>query len=1509
VSSAGANPFIGPRSFRAGEVLYGRARETRKLVNLLIAERIVLLHSPSGAGKSSLIQAALIPRLRERGFAVPRVIRLSTAPPSGLQGANRYVWSTLLSLEEDYAREERLEPAALAALSLDAYLELRLADATSETMLIFDQFEELLTLDLVDRDAKLEFFRQLGQALEARSRWALFAIRGDRLAELEPYARPVPTQFAVRFPLELLRVDAAQDAMIRPVEARGVRFSAAAAERLIDDLRRVRVQLPDGSTEERLGDTIEPVQLQVVGYRLWERVADTSTEIAEGDVTAVGDVDAALAEYYSERVVAIAAASGASERSLRDWCEQQLITDQDVRFQVLMGHGESGGLANKAIQGLVDTHLVRAEPRRGALWYELAHDRLIAPIRKSNAAWREANLSLVQRQADLWDDEGRADGLLLTGDALREGQRWGETNAATLTEIEREFLRECMAAVQISQQQRELVRNRVLAIALGIISAIILIGFTVTFRFYQQAEINRLDAEHAAETAQAEGRRAAAAERIARLTVLSSANFETRPQLGLLFAVEAARSPLDATATLTITAQRELLRQGLRQIGGRPLGRLTEAAVAIAYSPDSRLIAAAAGSTVQIWQRFRPAEPPLTFSLAAAITSLAFSTDGRWLGAAGEAGELRLWPLSEAGVVGEPITLGGHTGRIHALAFHPAGRWLATASGDGTLRLWDLVAQPPTARLLLTDAGDVHAVTFGGDGGRLFAGVNGPDAGATGHAVLVWSMGASGPDPTPQSLETGNPVYLLDASSDSRWVVAGMDELKVALWDLGADPQRPAPAQFKLPGTEWVTAPRFSPDGRWLALPGAVTTLYDLTSGDLTKPTQRLPAFAFIGAASGFSPDGHWLITAGNDRLVRVWDMSNFAEPPLQLRGHERGITAVAFSPDGAALVSADSQGDVREWAVPGFAIDPVQLSGPLQTEGIQLWRSTPGEAVGARRMLTLEPGSYGVAISPSGRWAASIAAGTSLRLWDLSDPSAEAVPLAASGFWAMPIFDPRERWLIGADAAGMVHLWSLDAEHPGELVAEWQAQNGGAVRDLALSADGTRLATAGDGDGLARVWLLDTLRSPAAPQSIDLAAGGGLSWTIRAVAISPDGRWLMAGSWENDNSVRVWDLGRPATLVGTPVAEFNFANRAFDVAFSPDSRWAAAGSWDNTVRLLDLEAATPEWQALTGFAARVLTLDFSPDSRWLAVGSEDRAVRLWDLPLTDLSDPQVVLEGPSKIGFIQFSPDGRWLLTEVGEYASTHFARTGGGILTGDAQTRLYHMDGAELLALACATAGRNLAQDEWQRYLQASSTQPYHDTCPAAAATSTANEQHLLAESLVQRAFMLANTAHASEARQLLEQVRELDPERIDPVVVASFDQVALRAALALVDNRDILRAAQVYAALDADTPGLITAEDWNSLCWQGSLAGYAAELLPACDRAVALDPTNGGIRDSRGLARALTGDLAGAAADFAAFIDWAADTKYAAQIPQREAWIAALQAGQNPFDAATLAKLRQQ
>jgi energy-coupling factor transporter ATP-binding protein EcfA2 len=99
------SPYVGPRAIRTGERLYGRDREVARLFDLLLAGRIVLMYSPSGAGKSSLLNAGLIPRLRAEGFVVRPTVRVGTEPPDGAPaGVNRYLLAALLSLDEDAPR-------------------------------------------------------------------------------------------------------------------------------------------------------------------------------------------------------------------------------------------------------------------------------------------------------------------------------------------------------------------------------------------------------------------------------------------------------------------------------------------------------------------------------------------------------------------------------------------------------------------------------------------------------------------------------------------------------------------------------------------------------------------------------------------------------------------------------------------------------------------------------------------------------------------------------------------------------------------------------------------------------------------------------------------------------------------------------------------------------------------------------------------------------------------------------------------------------------------------------------------------------------------------------------------------------------------------------------------------------------------------------------------------------------------------------------------------------------
>jgi hypothetical protein len=482
--TSSAGPYVGPRPFEAGQPIYGRDRELVELLELLIAQRIVLFYSPSGAGKTSLIQAALIPALEEEGFRVRPIVRVGLEATSGVEraseSANRYMLSSLLSLERGEAEPGAPLRAEIAHLDLSAYLKaVRPNDGeASLEVLIFDQFEEILTADPTDHDAKQQFFSQLGAALRDRRRWALFSIREDYIASLDPYLRLIPDELRARFRLDLLETRAARRAVQMPACSAGVDFTDAAADKLVEDLCRVRVQRADGTIVEQPGRYVEPVQLQLVCLRLWQRRPSGKDSIEATDIDDVGDVDAALAAYYADRVAELATWTGVRERTIREWIERYLISSLGMRGQVLQEPGHSQGMDNRVIQGLEAAHLLRADHRRGATWYELAHDRLVRPVQVNNAAWFQANLSALQIQAELWHRAGRPDGMLWSGEALTEAERWAVDHENELTRTETAFLEACREVRRRADQESNEARLMGFLIFQSVVVVLITVGPT-----------------------------------------------------------------------------------------------------------------------------------------------------------------------------------------------------------------------------------------------------------------------------------------------------------------------------------------------------------------------------------------------------------------------------------------------------------------------------------------------------------------------------------------------------------------------------------------------------------------------------------------------------------------------------------------------------------------------------------------------------------------------------------------------------------------------------------------------------------------------------------------------------------------------------------------------------------------------------------------------------------------------------------------------------------------------
>lgn len=1234
------------------EFFFGRERVVERLVESLRREpRFLAVLGPSGSGKSSLVQAGLIPHLR-RG-AVPgsdrwgvMVARPTEQPfhqlaAQGLTGAPEDLAGAVQAWLENHPDQERL-------------------------VLVLDQFEELMVT--APQEVRLAFLAQLTALLEASLPVTIvLVLRNDfysRFAREATALLPWLERGLVNVPPMLTRAEL-QDIIAGPARAVGLTFEAG----LVVDILQNALESAAAGEEQMGRSTILPL-LEFALTQLWERRQDGV--MTHEAYEAIDGVTGGLTRWADQSYYGLGKEhQRLARRLLTDLVhlgdESQGLPDSRRRrpLETLYRSKPEQEAVHEVVRRLADARLLVTgrDLEREQEVVELIHDALLQEWGLLHSWLEEDRRFLAWRQAleerlRLWEESApavptrRDPGRLLRGRDLAEAERW-------LTERWDDLRTEEQAFIEISLTRARRVRRLIVGavtLAFLVVSVLALLAWSqrnqaiheaeVRATAQAQAEERRQEAEAAQATAVVESEfrataqaqaEAAQATAVAETEIRATAQAQTEIQRNLAMARQLAAQAqlaLDNTGTgpvrsvlLGVEAMRRLpsleadqaLRPGTALLP-YPVARLTHergAVEAIAFSPDSKWLATGSlDFTARVW------EPATGQEIARmehqqTVLTVAFSPDGRWLATGSQDGTARVW---DVGSKGQEVARMTHEGDVVAVTFSPNGRWLATASVDGTSHVLDMTTDQEILRLEHQEA--VLAVAFSPDGSWFATGSN--DGTIRVWEASTWNEVAR--------LAHQDTVLAVAFSPDDRWLATASFDGTTRIREVSTWKE-----VSRLEHEAAVVAVAFSPDAQWLATGSWDKTarVWDVAVG---QEVIRLEHEDRVVAVT-FSPDSRWLATGSLDTTARVWKVAEGQE--VARIGHKDWVYAVAFSPDGQWLVTGGADGNARVWdAFTGQEITRLDDEKPLDVMAFSpdgqwlatgslngnawVWNALTGQKL---TQLANVRSVSAIAFSSNGRLLATINGDSIIQVWDTVTGHQVTRIEDETAAWTVA-FSPDGRWLATASLESTVRVWEVTT---GKEVARLEHETP-AVSPVVFSPDGRRLVTGGSVDGIAQMW--------------DVFSGQKIPWLAQ--------------------------VGEVLTL-----------------AFSPDGRWLAAGNGDGTAQILD--AATGREVVKVAHEDDVEVAAFSPDSQWLATGSDDNTVRIWEAAT---GQEMVRLKHENSILGLAFSSDGHWLVTG-----------------SSDGTIRKWLWRPEDLIAEACARLTRNLTRTEWEQYLPG---EPYRPTCP---------------------------------------------------------------------------------------------------------------------------------------------------------------------------------------------------
>jgi WD40 repeat protein len=1309
-------PYVGPRPFRREDrgIFFGRDSEAADLACHVVANATVILYSRSGAGKTSLINAKLVELLEADGCDVLPIARVH-GPLKDVDAdsiRNVYVWHTLQS----WLPEEKDAPT-LVKLTLRDFLAARKQQVKNRpaqlfTVVVFDQFEELFSAHPSRWKDRKTFFEDIRSCLAADSGLrVLFSMREDRIAELDPYVGLLPEKARTRIRLERLREAAALLAITSPLAGTGRKFAPGVAERLVRNLLEVPVDPRHPEKQSIVEEFVEPVQLQVVCQSLWQHLPAGVTDITCAHLDRWGNVNQALVRFYEMCIKTVAAEVKLKPGVLRRWFETALITPEGTRGIVYRGATESGWIPNAAAELLEQLHIIRSEPRAGATWYELTHDRLIEPIRTANREWigkragAEALRQRLQDAAVRWAQGGRGAEHLLQEVDLVNAERWlksraamdlgysdkirslvdasraavdGATRALELTRAEA-FAREqasraeaerARAEEQSRRAESERLRAREMKRGLTLVAVLFLaaLAFAVIGWLEQRkAEIQEASA-HSRE-----------------LAAHAVQNLDKDPQLALLLAVNAAQiaHTEQATDALRQAYRADLAARQIAVLGGQK-GIVWKAG----FTPDGQtLISVGADSAVHLWNTLTWTETKALVGHGGPIDEFDISKAGEYLATEAADGTARIWSLG----TGRHVSLPGLGGPFSALAFSPDGTLMVTEtstfdsgnpdSGRWEATLWS-TREPVSALVVLrghTDA--ITSVAFAPDGQAFVT------ASEDGTA-RIWNVKS----PSNARVLRGHGAAINSAvfSPDSKVVLTASDDGTVRTWN----PSNGRPLSVVTTSGGAAGMATFSPDGRLFAavnrrrIPRDSLAARNGTRLESTGPVTQAAAPTFVTRvwvtetyevaadlpghtddiyAVRFSRDGKLLASAGADGTSRVWETRSWMARAV-LQGHSGPIHSVDFNGDGSRLATASHDGTVRVWdttpqavmltngALPIVEVAFLRERSQALSVDLQGVATVWDTASGGQHSVKGDPVKViDAALAPDKDLVALLTAATRP---DSKGPRRLIVRTVTSGAIVLETASPASDRLEG----------SVAISPDGRFLA---ATNGSARRlfDRLLPT----IPGAGQPAGLVWIW------SVAARQVLHTMSSPQL---INDAHFSPEGERVLTSS--EGGEARITNVRTGATVgairgQGGPIRKgvFNGTGTSFAIA-----------NLDGTVEVWDVEP-TPWRRAvvLKGHTGSVFDMMFDDAGKFLVTASFDNTVRVWDVA-TGQQLVQVSSGVSNRFLAVAMRGDGKFILTTDTSAAAAIIAC---------AQCS----SGIELLPLAKERVRRDFTPEERHLYL----------------------------------------------------------------------------------------------------------------------------------------------------------------------------------------------------------------